>query len=257
MALRYLRKTWDQFGRNDPLWAILTHSGKKGNRWDLDEFFQTGRDDIARLVAYLDRVAPWCRRGSALDFGCGIGRLTLALADHFDEVVGVDVARPMITRADELNPTPDRCRFVLNRSAHLRRFADGTFDLVYSRIVLQHMQPPLVRRYLPELIRVLRPGGALVFQLPDTLNVDPEELFRAAPVEGRLKQRLPRHWVWAWRSFKYRIIVGPKPLRMEMFGMPRDEVEAVILAAGGRLVDVQPDHSHGTDDPGWQYCVTR
>ena len=93
MRLRALRRHWDEFGKRDPLWAILTAPDKKGNRWSIDEFLATGRDQITALIGYLDSRGLAARRRRALDFGCGAGRLTHALADHFDQVIGVDIAR--------------------------------------------------------------------------------------------------------------------------------------------------------------------
>ena len=40
--IRRLQRSWERFGRVDPLWAIVTWPGKKGNKWDPEEFFQTG-----------------------------------------------------------------------------------------------------------------------------------------------------------------------------------------------------------------------
>jgi SAM-dependent methyltransferase len=103
MRLPALRRHWDAFGKSDPLWAILTAPDKKGNRWSIDEFLATGRDQIAALIGYLDSHGLATRRRRALDFGCGAGRLTHALADHFDEVIGVDIAPSMIDIARRLH----------------------------------------------------------------------------------------------------------------------------------------------------------
>jgi SAM-dependent methyltransferase len=127
--------------------------------------------------------------------------VTRALAAAFDRATGVDVAAPMIALAGRHNTAPDRCRFVTNRSAHLGRFASDSFDLVYSRMVLQHMPPRLVRAYIPELFRVLAPGGALVFQLPERIGVDAQEIFQNA---GRRRFQTPiaAALVRAWRALK-------------------------------------------------------
>src|SRR6185436_21122089 len=103
---------------------------------------------------------------------CGVGRLPRALAAHFQTVVGMDVARSMIERAQKLNADCAGCTFTVNRSTRLRGVPDGAFDVVYCRLVLQHIRPVLVRRYIPELIRVVAPGGVLMFQLPEVIAVD-------------------------------------------------------------------------------------
>lgn len=64
------------------------------------------------------------------------------------------------------NRFPDRCTYHLNPSADLSRFPDESFDFVYTTLVLQHMKPSYSHGYIRELIRVLAPGGLLVFQVP-------------------------------------------------------------------------------------------
>ena len=94
-----LRQTWDYLGEHDPLWAILSFPQKRGNRWQLEEFFATGRDEIDAVLKDVANRFPDVPRCCALDFGCGVGRLTRALAAHFDRVIGVDVAASMIRQA--------------------------------------------------------------------------------------------------------------------------------------------------------------
>jgi SAM-dependent methyltransferase len=258
MQLWRVRHTWDGLGRRDPLWAVLTWPDKQGNKWTIEEFLATGRAEVDRLMGHLDRVAPACPRRSALDFGCGVGRVSQALAARFDRVVGVDVARSMIEQARAYNRIPDRCSFELNRSRRLRGFASDSFDLVYSRIVLQHMAPSLARGYVRELVRILAPGGALVFQLPERMSVDQRKLFLRAPVEGSaLKRRLPRPLVRAWRAFKYIGIYLRTARDMEMHGIDRDDVVALLESTGARILAINDDHAHGTSAPGFEYYVTK
>ncbi|MBI2841163.1 MAG: class I SAM-dependent methyltransferase [Acidobacteria bacterium] len=120
-------------------------------------------DNILRETAEL-RIAVPPRR--ALDFGCGVGRLTQALCRHFDHCDGVDVATSMIAAARRIDAYPDRCSYHLNRSPDLRLFSEGSFSFIYSSLVLQHMHPDLACRYIRELIRVLAGDGVLVFQIP-------------------------------------------------------------------------------------------
>jgi SAM-dependent methyltransferase len=164
--LRTLQKSWDEAGQADPLWAILTAPGKEGGRWDLEEFFVSGREEISAALQYVASLGLPSLRGRALDFGCGVGRLTQALAEHFDEADGVDIAPSMVEQARELNRHGDRCRYHVNAEPDLRLFPDSSFDFVYSNLVLQHVGPELACAYMREFVRVLAPGGVALFQLP-------------------------------------------------------------------------------------------
>jgi len=247
---------WNALGENNALGAILTSDGRMG-AWTLPEFLATGVIDVNRFMTDLDRIAPSTARRRALDFGCGVGRITRALAEHFDTVVGVDVAPSMIARAREVNADSPACTFVLNRSATLDQLADGSFDVVYCRLVLQHIRPAIVRGYIREFVRLAAPGGVIMFQLPEVVGIDSRQVFIDAPVAGSaFKQRLPRWLIEAWRRLKYRVLVGTSA-QIEMFGMARPEVEALIQDAGGRLLTATPDRSHGEAGSGWEYWVTR
>ena len=170
MDFSQLQRTWDAFGRLDPFWAILTDPGRRGNRWDPAEFFATGRDEVAALVQRAIRLGVPGRWGTALDFGCGAGRLTQALADHVDQVVGIDVAPSMIDLARRHNAHGPRCRFEVNDRPDLSRFGDAAFDVVYAGRVLQHMEPGYAEGYIREFVRVLAPGGYLAFDVPSELG---------------------------------------------------------------------------------------
>ena len=95
MDLDQLQWHWDEWGRRDPIWAILSDHGDR----TLDEFFARGRREIDERLAHLASIGADPPRGRALDFGCGAGRLTQALCEHFAECDGVDIAPSMIELA--------------------------------------------------------------------------------------------------------------------------------------------------------------
>jgi SAM-dependent methyltransferase len=179
--LRALQRRWDAFARRDPFGAILDPLQGTGER-DLDAFFAWGDHEIDAVLIEWRRVGLPVEYGSALDFGCGAGRLTQAMARHFSRCEGVDISPAMIKLANELNRHGEHCRYTVNNTDSLVAFADRNFDFVYSSLVLQHMDAAFARGYLVELVRVLRPGGLLVFQLPserDTSSELPWSAFRA------------------------------------------------------------------------------
>lgn len=172
MDLRELQRHWDTFGRQDPFWAILTDPARRGNRWSPEEFFATGKTEITEHLDNATRLGVpggWRR---ALDFGCGAGRLTQALADRFDAVLGIDVAPAMIALAKRHNRHGDRCTYEVNDEPNLSRWPDNAFDLIYTSRVLQHIDPRYSTAYLREFVRLLAPGGYLSFDLPSASGND-------------------------------------------------------------------------------------
>ena len=173
MSIQELRANWTTFGEQDPLWAILTHPARKDGRWDLVEFMATGVADVANLIEDCKQLVDPSRWRTALDFGCGVGRLTQALADapetDFQTIVGVDIATSMIDEARRLNRYSERCDYIVNEDADLHRLESDSFDFILTLLVLQHMEPSLSTAYIAEFVRLLRPGGLAVFQLPHAL----------------------------------------------------------------------------------------
>ena len=181
MNFRDLRQNWNKLGEIDPLWAILSDPRKKKNGWNKDEFFKTGEAEIEWLMDYVGSLPLKIPRSEALDFGCGVGRVTQALCKYFDHCSGVDIAGSMIRLANEYNQYGDRCRYYVNGPEDLRMFSDDHFDFIYSNIVLQHMEAEYSKRYIKEFVRLLKIGGLAVFQVPSQpITV------REAPVQADL-----------------------------------------------------------------------
>jgi len=78
----------------------------------------------------------------------------------------------MIELAEQYNRYGDRCRYYVNTSADLELFESDSFGFVYSRLVLQHIEPAYSKTYTRELFRVLASGGLFVFQIPSKPNYD-------------------------------------------------------------------------------------
>ena len=194
MDFELLKRNWEAFGREDPLWAVLTEPSRKGGRWDPDEFLATGEREVAEVFAELDAFGVATMDGRALDFGCGAGRLTQALAGRFDRCDGVDIAASMIAAAEHLNRHGERVSYHVNPSADLALFGGETFDFALSYIVLQHMEPRYAKRYIAEFVRVLKIGAVAVFSLPTGLltPVPPPAGAAPPPVEpGEIDHMAP------------------------------------------------------------------
>jgi SAM-dependent methyltransferase len=242
MGLDEVRRVYEKLGREDPLYAVLTSHGMRGNRWDPETFFATGRQEVDGVLAYLHGLGRRPAGGRALDFGCGVGRLTQALAEHFDHVVGVDISYTMVEAAQRFDRHDGRVRYLVNTEPDLRLLEDASFDFVYSSITLQHIPPEPAARYVAEFIRVLRPGGLAVFQARNG------PLIRPGTLRALLYRLRREHFRRFWQRLRGR-------LPYEMHALARPRVEEVVAAAGGRLLDVVDlDRRPGRS---YRYCATR
>lgn len=167
MSLDRHRQDWERLAEADPLWAVLTAPEQKDGRWNADAFFATGEAEIADVFSEVERLGRAPGRGRALDFGCGVGRLTRALGTQFETAVGVDISEAMVEQARVLNEAFPACEFRLNTAADLSQYESGSFDFVYSSLVLQHLPSVAhIQGYVAEFLRIARPDGLVVFGTP-------------------------------------------------------------------------------------------
>jgi SAM-dependent methyltransferase len=225
MDLKKLKDDWESLAKSDALGAILTDQTKAGGRWQLDEFMATGEAEIAAMLLYLEQIGNRPDYGgAALDFGCGVGRLTQALGRRFASCVGVDISQEMVDQAERLNRYP-QCRYVVNSSTQLP-FSDESFTFIYSNIVLQHVPPRFAELYLTDFVRILRTGGILVFGVQDSFAM-PDLSSRVMRIRQtlRIRSRLKR-------------LAGKNEGEMLMHCLPEAAVRRA-LGKDAKVVDTQ------------------
>ena len=168
--LRRHQRDWQDLAQLDPLWAIQSSDRNRFGGADDDAFMASGREKVKGIMARLGELGLPERHASALDFGCGVGRLTLPFADHFDAVTGVDIAPAMVEQARERAAGRTDVRYLLNDRDDLSLLAGERFDLVYTGLVLQHQPSAKVAlAYLSGLAALVAPGGVLAAQVPVTI----------------------------------------------------------------------------------------
>lgn len=234
-SLRKLQRNWEGLAQTDPLWSICTDPEKRNKRWNQEEFFATGKREVEKVLEHLRGIGvPLDQAAPALDFGCGVGRLTRALAAYFPECWGVDISPTMIRMAEDFHKDHERCKFCVNQGGDLPMFRDGYFGFIYASIVFQHIEKKYVENYLLELVRLLKPGGVFIFQIPDH--------FKASAM-GRLRHRL------GLRSRLARLLKTKQAaFQMEMHCIPEEAIRKLLSGIKVRIADVQRTNS---TDPGF------
>ena len=154
-----MKQDWDRRARHHAKFWIATEDYQNE-----EVFTQSGNITADAILTKLGsyRRSTW----TALDIGCGIGRVLKPLAPHFQRLIGVDVSAEMISKSkDWLRDVPNVDTFETS-GVDLSLLPPRHFDLVYSYVVFQHMPRPVFERYLEEINRVLKTQGYLLFQIP-------------------------------------------------------------------------------------------
>jgi SAM-dependent methyltransferase len=142
---------------------VLTSPEFRSGRLDdaaLERFFATGAKQVDQFVELVESTfGPISRRGTALDFGCGVGRLSRRLVDLFEHVIAVDISPDMLAEAKK-NLEDRSVTFELAGTA-------GTpVDFILSKLVIQHIPPDAGKRSIAQLAARLNRGGTGVFDIP-------------------------------------------------------------------------------------------
>ena len=246
MALQQHKQDWEELGRLHPLSSVMSNK----DNWDIKEFFVTGEREIEDDIEHAMRLGYPRTRETVLDFGCGVGRLTRALSRYFTQSYGVDIAESMIAKAKEMNQSTTGCTFIVNSEPHLRIFSDNSFDMIYSKIVLQHIpNTQIIKSYIAEFVRVLKTDGLLVFQLPSYIPFHMRFVIRGRKGLYRL----------LWKAGIYERLKRFNRLvnSMHLSYIPEKDIVAFLNAEGARVLEVRADNAVPRPLRSCTYYVTK
>lgn len=216
-----IASAWQAFGETEPHWSVLTQDEYRQDNLaaSIDLFYRSGRRDVDAFFNFLRRAAIPTSFAKALDFGCGVGRLTLGLAQFAEQVVGVDISPPHLRLAAERAREEgiDNVAFeAIGSVDELNRYRG--FDLVLSLIVLQHNPPPVMAALYARLLAALAPNGVAIVQIPTFIK---DQTFSSAEY-----------------------LASEQP-QMEMNFLPQAVIYRLIDEADCRVIEVREDATTG------------
>ena len=234
---------WKVIATHQPFYGVLANERYLADQLTpeaVEEFYESGRRDVEYAVQMLRRINGGAfSPKSAIDFGCGVGRLSFAMAEVCEQVVGVDVAEAMLEVGRE-QASKRRIRNVDFRND----IPAGPVDWINSLIVFQHIPPTRGHELLAELVDRLSPGGFCSVQLT---------FFRDQRLAAEIKRELGDHRFDG--EFVALLSEGSLPEgEMMMYDYDLNRVMRTLFVAG--ISPVTIDHTdHGGFHGAWCFGV--
>jgi 2-polyprenyl-3-methyl-5-hydroxy-6-metoxy-1,4-benzoquinol methylase len=155
-------RDWRRLGEIDPYYGVL--STDRFRTENLTEqakrdFFETGVAHVELCLEILQRVFAFRPHGRALDFGCGVGRLTCAMAPFFSQVVGLDISPGMLSEARAQAQNKGLTTVTFDLSTNDRLLGPSQYDFVHSYLVLQHVPVKRGEEIVEKMIIALKADG--------------------------------------------------------------------------------------------------
>jgi SAM-dependent methyltransferase len=228
-----MQEFWDERARENAMFFIDSRLDYEST--NVEQFWAGAGDDLDLVLdAAGGSIAP---TDKIVEIGCGVGRMTRAMADRAAHVTALDISAEMIDQAKRHNEGLENVTWVHGDGTSLAGIADASADGAFSHVVFQHIPDPAVTLgYVREIGRVLAPGGWAVFQVSNEpeihkarTNLDSIRLrTRAALGRAPKGQAHP-----AWRGSAVEL----------------DDLRAAVADGG---MDIQEMSGEGT-----QYCFVR
>lgn len=160
---------WEDWGRRDPYFGVITDPKFRRDKiteQSRSEFFDSGRGHVEYVLQMIRKhVDEKFEPRRVLDFGCGVGRVVIPFAGVAQEVVGLDVSSSMLREAERNCEVYGVTNARLLLSDDALTSLNGTFDLIHSCIVFQHIPVTRGNVLFAKLLQHLKVGGIGAVQL--------------------------------------------------------------------------------------------
>ena len=231
------KEVWEELGSRDPYFAVATHEEYRSGK--IDEaakraFFASGKSYLDEVWAELEaatgkRLEP----ETSLDYGCGVGRVLLPLAQRSKTAVGVDISHSMLGEVRKNAELASVSNIRLQDVAEFNASDSDRYDLVHCFIVLQHIPADVGYAVVDRLTSRLSAGGCAMIHVTYK---------NTAPLARRLRFRLYRDVPGAHRLSNF-IQRRDYPF-MPMYEYDLGRVKQIFGTNGCRIVG-EKDTDHG------------
>jgi len=217
--IEQVERTWTHLGAESPHWSVLSHENYTPDAIDknIEQFYASGALDLSAFTATVKRTGRSLEGlKSCFELGCGVGRVTIWLAELFAKVYAGDISSNHLNLAREALQQRRIGNIELVHVNHLQILSElPPFDAFFSVIVLQHNPPPIIALIVRNILERLNPGGLAYFQVPTYVS-------RPFIIEDYLKtEKLPG--------------------QMEMHALPQHALLGIAEESNCRLVEIRED----------------
>ncbi|MDR2194183.1 MAG: class I SAM-dependent methyltransferase [Treponema sp.] len=168
----HIETVWSNYGKDEAYWSVLTHSmflRENLTNDAIETFYASGKDTMRQIEATLRRCGEWERlnRNACMEYGCGVGRVTIQLANIFEQVTGLDISQGHLELARQhINALLIKNINVqkIDRLEDIARLPK--YDFIFTVIVLQHNPPPIIAILIESFFKLLKKDGIVIFQVP-------------------------------------------------------------------------------------------
>ena len=215
-----IKQSWEHLGDTRAHHSVLTSKDflPDSLEQNIGAFWKSGENEVKEIEAILKRHNLNIEEvKTAVEYGCGVGRVTVPLSKRVRAMHAYDISRPHLDYAKEhANEESATINF------HLVSDPLGKLqpcDLFYSRIVFQHNPPPIIYKLIENAMEALNPGGVAIFQVPIYIK----------EYEFRLEE-------WMKKDHA---------LDMQMHCIPQTAVFKMTEKAGCKLLEIREDNCCG------------
>jgi 2-polyprenyl-3-methyl-5-hydroxy-6-metoxy-1,4-benzoquinol methylase len=216
-------KAWTALGVKHPHHSVLTAQEflpENLNAATLERFWASGVGEVERIKMILQRHGfSETSAATCVEYGCGVGRVTFALAKMFRTVHAYDISASHIEIAKAEAARSRLSNVIFHQVPDSSQESLSPCDVFYSHIVFQHNPPPIIARLISMSLQAIRPEGIAIFQVP---TYSPNYNFG-------VDQYLAR----------------PAHNGMEMHFIPQPEVFALVANSDCAVLEVREDGSIG------------